>query len=115
MARFYGYFAAAYGTMWLAMFFVALITWSHIDAGAFGFIGFPLLALGYAVVRITLGPASEMRVLTKQVASLEARFVRANIGAPEGCETPAYACPTCNMISTATTAEGACPHCGTKL
>jgi hypothetical protein len=40
MARFYGYFAAAYGTFWLCLFVAAVVTQRRIDAGPFGFFGF---------------------------------------------------------------------------
>jgi len=50
--NFYGRFAAAYGTCWLLMVVLAVVTQSHIDAGVFGLVGFPLIALFYAVIRI---------------------------------------------------------------
>lgn len=53
MRRFYGHFAAAYGTFWLIMMLLAVVTQSHIDAGLFGFIGFPIISLIYAVIRVT--------------------------------------------------------------
>lgn len=54
MFRFYGYFAAAYGTCWLLLFFLALATWRNINLGAFGFFGFPALGIIYAGVRMIL-------------------------------------------------------------
>jgi hypothetical protein len=48
---FYTYFSSAYGTIWLALFVVSFVTQSHINTGAFGLCGFPLLALGYALYR----------------------------------------------------------------
>jgi cbb3-type cytochrome oxidase subunit 3 len=49
--RFYEHFAAAYGTIWLVLMLVALISNTHINAGLFGLIGFPILSLAYAFVR----------------------------------------------------------------
>jgi hypothetical protein len=49
--RFYGRFAAAYGTAWLAMLLAAVVTQSHINAGAYGFYGFLAIALFYAIIR----------------------------------------------------------------
>lgn len=54
MLKFYGHFAAAYGTIWLVLFSVALLTQSHIDAGMFGMCGFPVIAGMYAAVRVFL-------------------------------------------------------------
>ena len=51
MLRFYGHFAAAYGTFWLVMLLMALVSQSHIDAGMFGMCGFPILAIIYAAIR----------------------------------------------------------------
>jgi hypothetical protein len=53
MKRFYGHFAAAYGTIWLVMMLVAMLTQSHIDAGMFGLIGFPIISLIYAAIRVS--------------------------------------------------------------
>jgi hypothetical protein len=58
MARFYGHFAAAYGTMWLVLLLLALVTQSNINTGLFGLIGFPIIALIYAAIRISSAPAS---------------------------------------------------------
>ena len=49
---FYGRFAAAYGTCWLVTLFLAVVTQSRIDTGAFGIIGFPLIGIFYATIRI---------------------------------------------------------------
>src|ERR1700730_7201124 len=50
--KFYGHFAAAYGTIWLLLLGLSLITRSHIDAGAFGLCGFPVIALVYVLIRM---------------------------------------------------------------
>ena len=49
--RFYEHFACAYGTIWLVLLGLSLLTRSHIDAGAFGLFGFPIIALVYAFIR----------------------------------------------------------------
>lgn len=49
--RFYEHFAVAYGTIWLVLMVVALLTQSNINTGAFGMFGFPALALIYAFFR----------------------------------------------------------------
>ncbi len=51
--RFYGRFASAYGTMMLAVFAVSILMQSRIRIGMLGYYGFPLVALGYAVIRYT--------------------------------------------------------------
>jgi hypothetical protein len=53
MARFYGHFAAAFGTFWFCLFVAAVVTQSHVNAGTFGMCGFPVLALVYAALRAT--------------------------------------------------------------
>lgn len=72
-ARFYGHFAAAYGTIWLALLFAALVSRSHIDAGEFGLFGFPVIALIYAFVRMSAANAqkSEVDELRRRLARLE--------------------------------------------
>lgn len=69
--RFYGYFAAAYGTIWLVLMLAALLTQSSIDAGAFGLFGFPIIALVYAFIR-----ASGERTERDDVARLRERLSR---------------------------------------
>ena len=54
MKRFYGNFAAAYGTIWLGMMVLALVTQSHIETGLLGLIGFPVISLIYAVFRVEI-------------------------------------------------------------
>jgi hypothetical protein len=49
--RFYGRFAAAYGTLMLAVFVASIVMQSHIAVGPFGYYGFPVIALIYAIVR----------------------------------------------------------------
>ena len=51
MRRFYGHLAAAYGTCWIVLLATALLTRSHIDAGLFGLIGFPVIGVVYAIIR----------------------------------------------------------------
>jgi hypothetical protein len=49
--RFYEHFACAYGTIWLLLLACSFAIQEHIDAGAFGLFGFPVIALIYAFVR----------------------------------------------------------------
>lgn len=58
MRRFYGHFAAAYGTCWLVLLATAFSTQSHIDTGLFGLIGFPVIGVVYAVIRFRSGNAA---------------------------------------------------------
>ena len=51
LTRFFGYFAAAYGTCWLAVLFAALLSQRLLDLGVFGLYGFLVIATGYAVIR----------------------------------------------------------------
>ena len=78
MARFYGHFAAAYGTFWFVLLCAALVSQSHIDAGAFGMIGFPLIALVYAAIRMGGGNRleEENRDLRRRIQDLGWRLDR---------------------------------------
>ena len=51
--RFYEHFACAYGTIWLLLLACSLLTQGHINAGAFGLFGFPIIALVDAFIRKT--------------------------------------------------------------
>lgn len=44
------HFTSGYGALWLAMFVLALATNSNIRTGEYGFYGFPVLALAYALL-----------------------------------------------------------------
>lgn len=48
---FWTYFTSGYGTLWLVLLGLGLVTQSHIDAGLFGLIGFPTIAVVYALIR----------------------------------------------------------------
>jgi hypothetical protein len=61
MGRFYEHFAAAYGTMCLVVVLLAVVTQSHIETGLFGLIGFPIVALIYAAVRVSNVAATTTR------------------------------------------------------
>ena len=83
--KFYGHFAAAYGTMWLAMLGLALITQTRINTGTFGLIGFPIIALVYAFIRLWSEPSHDetMRLqqrLLRRVAELEEELRRSKNG-----------------------------------
>jgi hypothetical protein len=74
--KFYGRFAAAYGTLWLAMLLAAWVTQSSINAGIYGRFGFPALALFYAFVRaLTDGNPGETAAEPKPRFSLRGLFV----------------------------------------
>ena len=72
-ARFYGHFAAAYGTFWLVILGVAVLTQLNVNAGEFGLYGFPLFALLYAFGRMMMAPQTQGEVaqLRERVARLE--------------------------------------------
>ena len=61
LRRFYGHFAAAYGTCWFIVVALAFLTQNHIDTGLFGLVGFPALVVIYATARMFSGgpPSSE--------------------------------------------------------
>jgi hypothetical protein len=50
-ASFWTYFTSAYGMLWLVLLGVGLLTQTHIDAGLFGLIGFPVIAVIYGIIR----------------------------------------------------------------
>ena len=52
MKRFYLHFASAYGSFWLVLMLIALVGQTHIDAGLFGLVGFPVISALYGMVRI---------------------------------------------------------------
>ena len=71
--RFYGYFAAAYGTIWFCLMLAAVVTQSHINAGPFGLYGFPVIAFVYALLRSAGASADtdETEFLRRRVQWLE--------------------------------------------
>jgi hypothetical protein len=74
--QYYLHFAAAYGTFWLALIFIALVTQSHINAGEFGFYIVPILCLIYATVVVKPKPPvpPQPEDLNKKIADLEAKI-----------------------------------------
>jgi len=56
---FWTYFTSGYGTIWIVLLGCSLITQSHIDAGMFGLIGFPIIALIYAGIRRSMDSAEK--------------------------------------------------------
>lgn len=48
---FWTYFTSGYGTLWLVLLGLGLMTQTHINAGLFGLIGFPIVAAIYAAIR----------------------------------------------------------------
>lgn len=47
----YGHFAASYGTCWLIVIGIAVVTQSHIDTGEVGLWGFPIVGIVYMLIR----------------------------------------------------------------
>ena len=96
MMKFYGHFAAAYGTCWLVVLVVAFLTGSHIETGLFGLVGFPLGALAYAAFRVTASErdessgagrrhsAGDLADLRRRVRELEAEASRRRGASPDG-------------------------------
>ncbi|MCI0651934.1 MAG: hypothetical protein L0Z55_08625 [Planctomycetes bacterium] len=70
MREFYRDFAAAYGTCWLVLIGVAVLTMSRIDTGAFGLFGFPAIAFIYALIRRS-NTQREVQKLGRRVIDLE--------------------------------------------
>ncbi|MFN6196182.1 MAG: hypothetical protein ACK58T_42805 [Phycisphaerae bacterium] len=76
MRQFYFDFASVYGTCWLVVMTVALVTNSHVNAGPFGMYGFPFLGLvyaGWAASRRSTGRsevAHEIQKLRREVTHL---------------------------------------------
>jgi len=72
--RFYEHFACAYGTIWLVLLACAFLIQEHIDAGAFGLFGFPVIALIYAFIRKAgeSAVADEREALRAEIARLRA-------------------------------------------
>jgi hypothetical protein len=52
--RFYGHFAAAYGTLWFLLMTAAVCMGAHIETGMIGLIGFPVISLIYSIVRLVI-------------------------------------------------------------
>jgi hypothetical protein len=50
--KFYGHFAAAYGSCWLLLLLCAFVTQSRIDLGGLGFFGLPAVSTAYAYLRL---------------------------------------------------------------
>lgn len=76
MFRFYGYFAAAYGTFWFCLFVAALVSQKHINAGPFGFYGFPIIAFLYALFRSLAAsdPSREIAFLKQHIRCLQVQL-----------------------------------------
>jgi hypothetical protein len=72
-ARFYGHFAAAYGTFLFLAWLAALVESSHVIVDAFWAVVFPAFALVYALFRTlaTSGSSGEIARLRERVAMLE--------------------------------------------
>ena len=68
---FYGHFAAAYGTLWLVVVILAVLTQSHVQTGIFGVFGFPIVSLFYAIARTVMADPADVRELEGRLDSLE--------------------------------------------
>jgi hypothetical protein len=62
--KFYGHFAAAYGSCWLLLFLYAIATQSRINLGELGMYGLPAISAVYAYFRFKGNPRLE-RVIEK--------------------------------------------------
>jgi len=61
--RFYGYFAAAFGSCWLLLFLLcAIVTQSRINLGEFGFLGPPAISAVCAYLRFKNNPRLEASI-----------------------------------------------------
>lgn len=82
MAKWWGYFAAAYGTFWAVLLGLAMLTQSHINTGEFGLYVVPVLCCFYAIWRVSQ-PDESVR-LRREVAALSARLAQyEHVGPPE--------------------------------
>jgi len=70
---FYRDFAAAYGTCWLVMLILALVSQSNIQTGAFGVFGFPVIGLIWAFVKWGMSKSHDDRdqLLDRRIRRLE--------------------------------------------
>ena len=62
MKRFYLHFASASGTFWFVLMVLAVVGQTHIDAGAFGLFGFPIVAIIYAAIRVQSPTPEEQEI-----------------------------------------------------
>jgi hypothetical protein len=82
MGKWWGHFAAAYGTFWAALLSLALLTQSHINTAEFGLYVVPVLCAVYATWRKSQ-PDESLR-LRAEVAALSARLSQYEyVGPPE--------------------------------
>ena len=60
--KFYGHFAAAYGSCWLLLFLCAIVTQSRINLGESGIYGLPAISAVYAYFRYKSNPRLERAI-----------------------------------------------------
>ena len=76
--KFYGHFAAAYGSCWLLLFLCAMVTQSRINLGELGMFGLPAICAVYAYFRFKNNPRLE-RIIEKTGAWIDwqiGRFIK---------------------------------------
>ena len=73
MRKFYYDFAAAYGTLWLLMLLLAILTQSKIQLGTIGFFGFPAISLVWAVIMMSSRKTSNPNDITSDQKLREIR------------------------------------------
>ncbi len=87
--KFYGHFAAAYGTIWLLLTVLGFITERRIDVGYLGsLLIFPVIAGFYASTRLMFmleqshkkQSTDEVKLLSQRLAELEHEIARRSIG-----------------------------------
>src|SRR5438067_94457 len=73
MLRFYGYFAAAYGTIWFCLMVYAVVARKNVQTGEFGLYRFPVIAFFYALLRSVAArdPDAEIEHLENRIDWLE--------------------------------------------
>jgi hypothetical protein len=60
--KFYGHFAAAFGSCWLLLFLCAFISQSRINLGEWGLLGPPVISAVYAYFRFKSNPQLERAI-----------------------------------------------------
>ena len=72
MIKFYKHFATCYGTFWIIIMTAAIIGQTHINAGMFGLIGFPIISALYAFYKVSTN--DQEAILLNKISMLEANI-----------------------------------------